>query len=231
VPELVYVSSASTCQRQTRNPWVATEKNELPVEMRNARYGYPYSKWLGEQIIVEAASSFNQAVTVNPTTVWGAGDRTFNAGVILKMAHKGLLFWWPPGGTCVVSVHDVVDGVLAAWRHGKNGARYLLAGTNVTYKELFATANAVVGHAPPRIELPEVLYEYGRPALRFAERWLDRLGLPSDQVNAQMLEYLYSFGWYSSALAQSVLDWQPRWSVQRMVEDAWHFYQKEGLLA
>ena len=37
----------------------------------------------------------------------------------------------------VVHVEDVVQGIVQAWKTGKTGERYILAGENITIKELF----------------------------------------------------------------------------------------------
>ncbi|MFH1131673.1 MAG: NAD-dependent epimerase/dehydratase family protein [Pseudomonadota bacterium] len=230
VPDFVHISSGATCTCPSRQPVPADETTTFPSHMKNSHYGYPYTKWLSEEIVRSNASSFRRAVIVNPVTVWGAGDRTFNAGYLLKLAQKSLLFWAPPGGTSVVSVHDVTDGIIAAWHKGKSGSRYLLAAENIPYRDLFSTVNAVVGRRPPSIALPSFLYNIGHPVLSGMEGITRRLGLPAGQINSQMLENLFSFRYFSSEKAQKELGWRPKFSPLEMIEETWDYYQKERLL-
>ncbi|MCA9670131.1 MAG: NAD-dependent epimerase/dehydratase family protein [Myxococcales bacterium] len=230
VADFVFCSTAATCTGPRPRLELADEHDVLPERMRNGAYGYPYSKWLAEAAVREAAPRFRRAVIANPSTVWGAGDRTFNAGYLLSLARKGVLFWAPPGGTSVVSVHDVVDGLIAAWRRGRSGERYLLSGDNLTYRELFGVVNATVSRPAPWLLLPRVLYRIGAPLLGSLEHVAARLGLPAGQINAQMLENLFSFRCYSNARARDELGFVPRRDARAMVEETWQFYLESGLL-
>ena len=54
----------------------------------------------------------------------------------------------------IVYIDDVVSGHLAALDRGRIGERYILAGENLTYQQVFTTTAEVVGGIRPFIRLP-----------------------------------------------------------------------------
>jgi dihydroflavonol-4-reductase len=61
------------------------------------------------------------------------------------------------GGFSAVDVEDVARGSLAAMEKGRNGQRYILAGENLTVKELFDILADLTGLAAPKIKAPVAL--------------------------------------------------------------------------
>jgi len=54
-----------------------------------------------------------------------------------------------------VFIEDVISGHLLAMQHGRNGERYILGGTNISYNNLFALLNCITGLQRRRIALPQ----------------------------------------------------------------------------
>lgn len=92
------------------------------------------------------------AIVVNPGLVFGAGDRAGHGLRFLLEVARGVP-GYPPGATTAAVLEDVVAGHLAALERGRLGQRYVLGGSPVTYRELFAAAAAVAGAPPPRRRL------------------------------------------------------------------------------
>ena len=92
------------------------------------------------------------AVVVNPGLVFGPGDTAGNGLRFLREVAAGVP-GHPPGATTAAVLEDVVAGHLAALERGRTGERYVLGGSPVTFRELFAEIAAVVGVPPPRRRL------------------------------------------------------------------------------
>ncbi|HLY38057.1 MAG TPA: SDR family oxidoreductase [Candidatus Binatia bacterium] len=98
-------------------------------------------------------------------------------GVAMTSIHPGLIlgprFWKPSesvaqivqfvnqgapvyfdGGFSVVDVEDVARGAVLAMEKGRNGERYILAGENITVKQLFDTMAELTGLRAPGLKLP-----------------------------------------------------------------------------
>ena len=118
------------------------------------RWPYAFAKHSSELEVQRAVEDGLQAVIVNPSAVFGAGDwyRTSKSLV----AHLGRGAWVPllDGGLNAVHIDDVVDGHLAAVDHGRTGERYILGGENLALRDLFRITSQVVERRPPRLRIP-----------------------------------------------------------------------------
>ncbi|HET7011187.1 MAG TPA: NAD-dependent epimerase/dehydratase family protein [Anaerolineales bacterium] len=120
-----------------------------PAEM----WPYGFAKHQAEEEVRSAAASGLEAVIVNPSIVFGAGDRNRVSNALLLHAARGRLPPILPGGVGVVHVEDVVDGTLAALEKGRSGERYILNSENLTVERLLQMAAEVAGVEPPRVRL------------------------------------------------------------------------------
>lgn len=90
------------------------------------------------------------AVIVCPTRIYGPGPLV-EGNAATKMIARYVAGRWralPGDGNRsgnYVYVDDVIDGQLAAMRHGGAGEAYILGGENATYRQLFATLAEVSG--------------------------------------------------------------------------------------
>lgn len=81
-------------------------------------------------------------VTLNPTRIYGAGQRSQSNAVtmLLEKYWQGKWRIIPGDGKKIGNyayIDDVVEGHLAAMQKGRTGERYILGGENVSYQELF----------------------------------------------------------------------------------------------
>jgi len=95
------------------------------------------------------------AVIVNPSAPVGPRDvRPTPTGRIIIEAARGRVPAFVDTGLNLVHVDDVAEGHLAALRHGKIGARYILGGQNVSFGKMLGDIASLVGRRPARIRLP-----------------------------------------------------------------------------
>jgi len=118
------------------------------------RWPYAYAKHASEQEVLRAVEAGLQAVIVNPSAVFGAGDWYRTRHSLVAFLARGAFVPVIPGGLNVVHIDDVIAGHLAALERGRCGERYILGGENLTLPELFQITAQVVGRRPPRLRLP-----------------------------------------------------------------------------
>lgn len=185
---------------------------------------YMESKILAEREAFKSARE-QEVVVVNPTTVYGPGDWRLNSGTLVLTIAGSQVLPVPPGGSNVVDVDDVVEGLLAAGERGESGRRYILGGENLLFQQIFQIIAQVVGRSPIRIPIPGWMRKPIAAASGLAGRVLGGRFL-----TPQIVSDLFAFKFYSSARAQQELGWNPRYTFQESVQRAWAFYCQEGLL-
>ena len=131
----IFISSANTIGYGTLDH-PATEKNTAsPLFCKS---GYANSKMLAENIILQDHYMKSiDIIVLNPSFLIGPEDYNPHSGKIFNMIlHKKLAFY-PPGGKNFIDVRDAADAVISSMHKGNNGERYLLTGTNLSYKDFF----------------------------------------------------------------------------------------------
>jgi dihydroflavonol-4-reductase len=128
---------------------------ESPYNIAHLNLGYFETKHKAELLVKQAATAGKiDAVMINPSTIYGPADaKKGSRSSQLKVA-QGKFPFYPPGGVSVVSVEDVVDCVVAAWRKGRTGERYIISGENLLIKDAFGIIAREAGVKPPSIGLP-----------------------------------------------------------------------------
>ena len=119
-----------------------------------ANTAYAESKRAGEREALRGAAEGMHAVVVNPALVFGPGRPDEGTNAVVARLRRGRVPAAPPGGTSVVDVEDVAAGILAAWRRGASGERYILAGEALSWTEILAVLAQALGVAAPRRTAP-----------------------------------------------------------------------------
>ncbi len=91
---------------------------------------------------------------VNPAVIFGPGRSDDNTGKIVDKVRRERLPFYPAGGTCVVDVADVANGLILAARRGATGERYILGGDNLSWQEILATLARALDVKPPSRRMP-----------------------------------------------------------------------------
>ena len=123
--------------------------------------GYKYSKYMAEQEILKGVQQGLDAVIVNPSVIVGERDIHFHGGDLIRRVKKYQVPFYITGGMNVVYVGDVVNGHIAAAEKGRRGERYILAGENLTHKEIFRRTAKIAGGLSPIARLPLPLLRIG----------------------------------------------------------------------
>jgi dihydroflavonol-4-reductase len=154
VRRLVYTSSVATIGFKT-NGSLADE--DSPVSMSDMIGHYKRSKFMAEQVALEAGRSGMHVVIVNPTTPVGEGDvKPTPTGRILLDFLKRKFPAYVETGLNLVDVRECARGHLAALERGQPGHRYILGGENLTLKQILDKLRDITGLPSPRIRLPYI---------------------------------------------------------------------------
>src|SRR5579863_6587499 len=152
VRRLVYTSSVATVGF-TSNGHPADE--DSPVSLADMIGHYKRSKFMAEQIAMEAGRSGMQVVTVNPTTPIGEQDvKPTPTGRIVVDFLKRKFPAYVETGLNLVDATVCARGHIAALEKGKSGERYILGGENLTLKQILDKLGRITGLPSPTIKLP-----------------------------------------------------------------------------
>jgi len=152
VRRVVYTSSVAT-MGFTSNGHPADE--DSPVSLADMIGHYKRSKFMAEQVALEAGRGGMHVVTVNPTTPVGEQDiKPTPTGRIVLDFLKRKFPAYVETGLNLVDVRECALGHAAALEKGKPGERYILGGEDLTLKEILDTLGRITGLPSPTIKLP-----------------------------------------------------------------------------
>jgi dihydroflavonol-4-reductase len=154
VKRVVHTSSVATVGF-TGNGQPADE--ESPVAFRDMIGPYKRSKFMSEQVALEAARSGLDVVVVNPTTPVGERDiKPTPTGRIIVDFLKRRFPAYVETGLNLVDVVECARGHVAAFEKGRSGQRYILGGENLTLKQILDKLAVITGLPSPSVKLPYV---------------------------------------------------------------------------
>jgi dihydroflavonol-4-reductase len=155
VRRVVYTSSVAT-MGFTSNGQPADENS--PVSLDNMIGPYKRSKFMAEQVAIEAARGGVDVVIVNPTTPVGERDiKPTPSGRIIVDFLKKKFPAYVDTGLNLVDASECARGHIAALEKGRRGERYILGGENLTLKQILDKLAAITGLPSPKIRVPYVL--------------------------------------------------------------------------
>jgi dihydroflavonol-4-reductase len=224
VPRTVVVSSACTIGL-SRRPDRVLDEGTPPDPWLEKRNPYLRSKRVAEGHAFDAARKGQWVTVVNPTTVFGPGDRSLNSGTLVRQVARAPVVLVPPGGSNVIDVDDTVEGIWAAALRGRSGRRYILGGVNLRFGEIIERIARVVGRNPLRIRLVSA----ARYPLAGAA-WMMQHLTRSRLITPQIISDTFAFKYYSSRRAEAELGWRAHRDFTGTLGAAWDFYRREGLI-
>ena len=182
----------------SRTPTVLNETAKYDVP---EHFGYFATKKKAEDLVMAAVRDRGlQAVTVNPSTVYGPEDALKGSRKMQLKVAAGKLPFYPPGGVSIVDVDDVVEGMLLAMQKGRVGERYILSGENLLIRDVFRQIASAAGVRAPRFALPRGLMM----ALGTAGDLLERCGA-SMSLTSENAAIACWYHWFDSSKAQKEL--------------------------
>jgi dihydroflavonol-4-reductase len=152
VSRVVYTSSVATMGFSSDGR--SADENS-PVSLDNMIGPYKRSKFMAEQVAVEAARAGQNIVIVNPTTPIGERDiKPTPTGRIVVDFLKKKFPAYVDTGLNLVDVKVCAQGHIAALEKGRSGERYILGGENLTLKQILDKLAVITGLPSPTIRVP-----------------------------------------------------------------------------
>ncbi len=130
---------------------------ESPVSLADMIGHYKRSKFMAEEVAVEAARSGVDVVIVNPTTPVGERDiKPTPTGRIVLDFLKRKFPAYVETGLNLVDATECARGHVQALEKGRSGERYILGGENLTLKQILDRLAVITGLKSPTLKLPYV---------------------------------------------------------------------------
>ena len=166
VPRVVYTSSVATMGFKSDGSIV---NEETPVSLADMIGHYKRSKFLGEQVAIEAARGGQHVMILNPTTPIGAGDAkpTPTGRIIVDFLNKRFPAYVDTGLN-LVDVEEVARMHAVALERGRPGERYILGGENLSLKQILDRMSAITGLPSPTHKVPHSV----ATAFAFFDEWI-----------------------------------------------------------
>jgi dihydroflavonol-4-reductase len=224
VERIVYTSTVATI--------AVPRHGALPNEDTHATLGemighYKRSKFLAEQVAVEAAADGVPVVIVNPTAPVGPWDwKPTPTGRIILDFLKGKMPAYVDTGLNVAAVEDIASGHLLAAEKGRVGERYILGARNMTLKQILDALSAITGRPAPRVRLPHAV----ALAAGYADQLFSRLAGREPQIPVEGVKMSRHRMFVESDKATRELGYKPT-SVEAALERAVRWYEQHGYLA
>jgi dihydroflavonol-4-reductase len=187
------------------------------------RWPYGYAKYLAELEVQRAVALGLDAVILNPSSVFGAGDLLRNRSSIIRMVAERGLRLSTVGGMNVVHVNDVVHGHLAALENGHRGQRYILGGENIPHHRFMCLIMESAGIHAQLIKLPLSLVTVLRNLSKGASKLLHF------DINPEILNLAGFHFYYDLEKSRRVLGLPPPLDARQAVTDAFQWFKERPI--
>ena len=155
VRRVIYTSSVATMGFTTTGH-IADENS--PVSLKDMVGPYKRSKFMAEQVALEAGRNGANVVVVNPTTPIGEQDiKPTPTGRIIVDFLKRKFPAYVDTGLNLADVKEVAHGHLLAMERAVPGQRYILGGENLTLKQILDKLSSLTGLPSPRVKVPHAV--------------------------------------------------------------------------
>lgn len=189
---------------------------------------YMLSKKAAEEVIQGYVQAYPQTrwLIANPALMFGPGDVN-NTRKLIQGIRSGRFPSQPPGGTYVVDVRDVVQGLMALCQKGRSGERYIIGGFNLKFTDMNAITAAAVNAFPP----PTVLPYLSKPLLcKLFALWEQTSRTPVN-ISADNIEAGFRCRYFHAQKAQQELGWQVNIPFRQSIADAYHWLSERELVS
>jgi dihydroflavonol-4-reductase len=152
VGRVVYTSSVATMGFQSDGT-IADE--DTPVNLSHMIGHYKRSKFMAEQVALDAGRAGAPVVVVNPTTPIGERDikPTPTGRIVVDFLNRNFPAYVDTGLN-LADVREVARGHLLAFSKARPGERYILGGENLTLKQILDLLSVITGIPSPTMQVP-----------------------------------------------------------------------------
>ena len=223
VSRLVDLSSVVAIGAGFHPEQILNEESEFNVG--SLHLGYFDTKHEAEMLVRKACRDGKvDAVILNPSTIYGRGDALKGSRKTQVKVAQGKFPFYTRGGVNIIHVDDCVDGILSAWKKGRTGERYILAGENLLLKNVFEMIAREAGVAAPQMQMPSwALFTMGWVGDRMTDVGLKGPVSTENAWTSQM------YHWFDNAKAKRELGLDPR-PARLALHDSVGWMKEKGIL-
>lgn len=221
--DLVYLSSVVAIGAAFTPQTILNESS--PFNIEHLALGYFDTKHAAEKLVIKAyRDQIIRPLILNPSTIYGPGDAKKGSRKTQLKVARGAFPFYTAGGVNVIAVQDCIDGIFSAWKRGRPGERYILAGENLYIRDLFKIIAESAGTRPPQWYLPTpLLFTMG-----YAGDLMSHLGIKAGlSVENSWTASLYH--WFDSKKAQDELGLKTR-PAREAIGASVQWMKEKGLL-
>ncbi len=154
VKKVIYTSTAGIL-----GPSIQEKIHENTERQLDYFLEYERTKAEAEKLIKTYLKKDIEIAIVNPTRVYGPGvlSKSNSVTLIIRSYLAGKWRLIPGNGKSIgnyVFIDDVVNGHILAMKNGRNGERYLLGGSDLSYLDFFSILKKVTGKNQMMLKVP-----------------------------------------------------------------------------
>jgi len=222
VRRLVYTSSVATMGFKADG---SPADEDSPVSLNDMIGPYKRSKFLAEQVAIDAAKSGVDVVIVNPTTPVGEQDiKPTPTGRIVVDFLKKKFPAYVDTGLNLVDATECARGHVAALENGKRGERYILGGENLTLKQILDRLASITGLPSPTVKVPHFV---ALGAAVVDELWTGRIRGKEPRATVDAVRMGRKKMFVTSAKAEREIGWKIL-SVEAALRRATDWFRANG---
>ncbi|MBW2963467.1 NAD-dependent epimerase/dehydratase family protein [Candidatus Woesearchaeota archaeon] len=185
---------------------------------------YMLTKYLADIEVEKYKDQGLNTIVLYPGLMFGPGDAANSARLIKALKYRKIPFNMP-GGTNVIDVRDVSNGIVTALKQKAQGY-YLLSGYNLTMKQINQTIAQEFQVKPPKLTLPKFLnFILFHPLLFIEKKAKNKLELAADNLDSS-----FKFRYFDNSKAKKELNWQPQIDFRKTIKDSIVWLDQNGLL-
>ncbi|MEB8345921.1 SDR family NAD(P)-dependent oxidoreductase [Flavobacteriaceae bacterium KMM 6898] len=149
IEKLCYVSSIAAIGKSNGNE-KATEENDWQQSPANV---YAITKTAAELEVWRGSQENVPIVVINPGIILGPGFWVTGSGQLFQRAIKAPKYY-PPGGSGVVPVSDVVTIMTTLMNSDIKNERFIVISQNLTYRDILEKLTKAMKLEPPKKQIP-----------------------------------------------------------------------------
>ncbi len=218
---LVHVSTVDTLPTATDVLHPVDEKTSEGIA--NVDCSYVRSKTEAERVVREAVARQGlDAVILHPGFMLAPYDWKPSSGRMMLEVHRAPLVVAPAGGCSLCDARDVARATVNSIQLGRCGEAYILAGDNLSYRQLWQEMLRTTGRQRQVLSLGAWISVFGH-LLDAAYHWLP---LREGDVNGAAIAMGMLNHYYCSAKAERELNYQRRPRTETLT-DAWQWLSRK----
>jgi dihydroflavonol-4-reductase len=208
------------------NPNGLTDETWTKFTYKGTGNVYAESKREGEKIALSYINKGLEVIVINPGSMIGPYDHTLQYGRLFGELLRGEVPGIPCGGVSWGHVSEVAKAHVTALKYGRVGEKYICAGENVSYEEVFKEIAKVVGAKKiPKIVFPKWLLVLYGALCEFVSFFTNK----PPEINPGHARYMSMFPQMDSTKAEKELGYRII-PVDTMIRDAYKWYKENGFL-